>query len=49
MIALIISVFGMNREMLECSDPVYCHFQDPKVSELITIGQLNNLMNGFFF
>ncbi|XP_073996883.1 ATP-binding cassette sub-family G member 1-like [Rhodnius prolixus] len=31
-IALIISVFGMNREMLECSDPVYCHFQDPKVT-----------------
>lgn len=31
-IALIIAVFGMDREMLECSDPIYCHFQDPKVT-----------------
>ncbi|XP_014243410.1 ATP-binding cassette sub-family G member 1-like [Cimex lectularius] len=30
--ALVIAVFGMNREKLECSDPVYCHFQDPEVT-----------------
>ncbi|KAF6202720.1 hypothetical protein GE061_003122 [Apolygus lucorum] len=31
-VALIITVFGMNRGMLECSDPFYCHFQDPEVT-----------------
>ncbi|CAB0019638.1 unnamed protein product, partial [Nesidiocoris tenuis] len=30
-VALVITVFGMDRQMLDCKDPIYCHFQDPKV------------------
>jgi len=30
-IAMIIAVFGMNRPTLECHNPMYCHFSDPKV------------------
>ncbi|KAG5667468.1 hypothetical protein PVAND_015448 [Polypedilum vanderplanki] len=29
-VSLVLTVFGFNREKLECSD-VYCHFDDPKV------------------
>ncbi|KAK9503006.1 hypothetical protein O3M35_011671 [Rhynocoris fuscipes] len=31
-VALILTVFGMNRGTLECSDPIYCHFQEPRVT-----------------
>jgi hypothetical protein len=31
-IALIIAVFGMDRGMLNCHHPMYCHFRDPKVT-----------------
>lgn len=29
-VSLVLTVFGMNRKKLDCSD-VYCHFDDPKV------------------
>jgi hypothetical protein len=29
-VSLVLTVFGFNREKLECGD-VYCHFDDPKV------------------
>lgn len=29
-VAMVLSVFGFNREVLDC-DEIYCHFADPKV------------------
>lgn len=29
-VALVLTVFGYNREVLDCDD-IYCHFSDPRV------------------
>lgn len=29
-VAMVLSVFGFNREVLDCNE-IYCHFADPKV------------------